>query len=294
MNVSFSVVRGAETWFYPPAFTGVGFDRPIQLREPGEIFPHPTAVRPHPIVRRKCRLRRVSQGRTIHSPYIGRGIALTLIVGLLAWTGFRALGSRPPETPKMPFPAPAVDAPLASAKSLQTAVLAGGCFWGVQAVFEHLKGVSSVTSGYSGGYVKSPSYESVSMGVTGHAESVSITYDPSQISFGQLLMVFFSVAHDPTQWNRQGPDTGSQYRSLIFYTSADQKRIAQSYIAQLDAAKVYSRPIVTKAEPFQAFYPAENDHQDFLQHNPNNPYIVYNDLPKLQNLKKDFPGLYRP
>ncbi len=230
----------------------------------------------------------------MQSTYIGRGIALVVIVGLVAWTAFRALGSRPPETPKIPFPVAAIDAPLATAKSPQTAVLAGGCFWGVQAVFEHLKGVSSVTSGYSGGYVKSPSYESVSMGVTGHAETVSIIYDPSQLTYGQLLRVFFSVAHDPTQWNRQGPDTGSQYRSAIFYTSAEQKRITQAYIAQLDAAKVYSRPIVTKVEPFQAFYPAESYHQDFLKNNPDNPYIVYNDLPKLENLKKDFPNIYQP
>lgn len=230
----------------------------------------------------------------MQSPYIGRGIALVLIIGLLAWTAFRAMGSRPPESPKSPFPPPTMDVPLATAKSPQTAVLAGGCFWGVQAVFEHLKGVSSVTSGYSGGYVKSPSYESVSMGVTGHAESVSITYDASQISYGQILMVFFSIAHDPTQSNRQGPDTGSQYRSLILYASEEQKRIAQAYVAQLDAAKIYSRKIVTKIEPFQAFYPAESYHQDYLKHNPDNPYIVYNDLPKLENLKKDFPGLYRP
>jgi peptide-methionine (S)-S-oxide reductase len=132
------------------------------------------------------------------------------------------------------------------------------------------------------------------MGVTGHAETVSITYDPSQLTYGQLLMVFFSVAHDPTQWNRQGPDTGSQYRSAIFYTSAEQKDIAEDYTAQLDAAKVYSRPIVTKVEPFQAFYPAESYHQDFLKNNPGNPYIAYNDLPKLENLKKDFPSLYQP
>jgi peptide-methionine (S)-S-oxide reductase len=230
----------------------------------------------------------------MQSPYIGRGIALVVIVGLVCWTAFRALGSRPLETPKLPVPVPAIDAPLAAAKSQQTAVLAGGCFWGVQAVFEHLKGVSSVTSGYSGGYVKSPSYGSVSMGVTGHAETVSIIYDPSQLTYGQLLRVFFSVAHDPTQRNRQGPDTGSQYRSAIFYTSPDQKRIAQAYIAQLDAAKIYSRPIVTKVEPFQAFYPAESYHQDFLKNNPDNPYIVYNDLPKLENLKKDFPDIYQP
>jgi peptide-methionine (S)-S-oxide reductase len=217
----------------------------------------------------------------MQSPYIGRGIAFVVIVGLVAWTASRALGARPPETPRVPFPAPAIDVPLAAAKSRQTAVLAGGCFWGVQAVFQHLKGVSSVTSGYSGGHVKSPSYESVSMGVTGHAETVSIIYDPSQITYGQLLMVFFSVAHDPTQWNRQGPDTGSQYRSAIFYTNEDQKRIAQAYIAQLDAAKVYSRKIVTKVEPFQAFYAAENYHQDYLKN-------------KLENLKKDFPNLCRP
>jgi peptide-methionine (S)-S-oxide reductase len=230
----------------------------------------------------------------MRSPYVGRGIASVVIVALVAWTAFRALGARPPEPPKTPFPAPAVDVSLATAKSQQTAVFAGGCFWGVQAVFEHLKGVSSVTSGYSGGYVKSPSYESVSMGVTGHAESVSVVYDPSQLTYGQLLMVFFSVAHDPTQWNRQGPDTGSQYRSAIFYSNEDQKRIAEAYIAQLDRAKVYSRKIVTKVEPFQAFYAAEGYHQDYLKNNPDNPYIVYNDLPKLENLKKDFPNLYHP
>jgi peptide-methionine (S)-S-oxide reductase len=227
------------------------------------------------------------------SPYVGRALSLILIFGLIAWTAVRALSARPPEVPKVPFPAPAMDAPLAAGKSPQTAVLAGGCFWGIQAVFEHVKGVSSVTSGYAGGHIKSPSYESVSTGVTGHAETVSINYDASQVTYGQLLMVYFSVAHDPTQWNRQGPDTGSQYRSLIFYTNEEQKRIAQAYIAQLGAAKVYSRSIVTKVEPFQAFYPAEDYHQDYLVHNLNNPYIVYNDLPKLENLKKVFPTLYR-
>ncbi len=228
------------------------------------------------------------------SPYIGRGFALVLIAGLVAWTAVRALGFRPPEAPKLPFPAPAIDAPLAATKTQQTTVLAGGCFWGIQAVFEHVKGVTSATSGYAGGYVKSPSYESVSTGVTGHAETVSITYDSSQVTYGQLLMVYFSVAHDPTHWNRHGPDTGSQYRSVIFFASEEQKRIAQAYIAQLEAAKVYSRPIVTKVEPFQAFYPAEGYHQDYLQHNLSNPYIVYNDLPKLENLKRIFPALYRP
>jgi peptide-methionine (S)-S-oxide reductase len=228
------------------------------------------------------------------SSYIGRGIAFVLIAGLVAWTAVRALESRPPEAPKMPFPAPAIDAPLAVAKNQQTAVLAGGCFWGIQGVFEHVKGVSAVTSGYAGGHVKSPSYESVSLGVTGHAETVSISFDPSQVTYGQLLMIYFSVAHDPTQWNRQGPDTGSQYRSVIFFTNEEQKRIAEAYIAQLDGAKVYSRPLVTKVEPFQAFYPAEDYHQDYLKNNPSNPYIVYNDLPKLENLKRVFPALYRP
>jgi peptide-methionine (S)-S-oxide reductase len=228
------------------------------------------------------------------SPRIGRGIALVLIAGLVAWTAVRAWGLRPPEAPRMPFPAPALDAPLAAAKSPPIAVLAGGCFWGIQAVFEHVKGVSSVVSGYAGGHVKSPSYESVSLGLTGHAESVSITYDPSQVTYGQLLMVYFSVAHDPTQLNRQGPDTGSQYRSVIFFTNEEQKRIAQAYIAQLDAAKVYSRPLVTKVEPYGAFYPAEDYHQDYLKNNLHNPYIVYNDLPKLENLKKVFSALYRP
>jgi peptide-methionine (S)-S-oxide reductase len=229
----------------------------------------------------------------VRSPFIGRGLAYAAILAIVTWTAVRALGARPPETPKSPFPAPSVDAPLASAKSQETAVLAAGCFWGVQAVFEHLRGVTSVTSGYSGGFVKSPSYESVSLGVTGHAESVSIVFDPSRITYGHILMVFFSIAHDPTQWNRQGPDTGSQYRSVVFYTSDEQKRVAEAYIAQLDAAKVYSRPIVTHVEAFQAFYPAEDYHQDFLARNPTNPYIVYNDLPKLENLKKDFPDLYK-
>src|SRR5437660_1625550 len=180
------------------------------------------------------------------SPRIGRGIALGIIAALAMWTGIRALGARAPETPKGPVPKPAVDAPLAEKKGEQKVVVAGGCFWGVQAVFEHVKGVKSVVSGYEGGFVDSPSYESVSLGATGHAESVEIKYDPSKITFGQLLMVFFSVAHDPTQWNRQGPDTGSQYRSAIFYSNDEQKGIAEAYIAQLDAAKVYSRPIVTK------------------------------------------------
>src|SRR4029077_719307 len=170
-------------------------------------------------------LRRV----TVRSPHIGRGFAFVIIAGVLAWTAVRSIGARPAAIPRMPFPKPAVDEPLAMAKSQETAVLAAGCFWGVQAVFEHLRGVTSATAGYSGGRIKSPGYEVVSSGLTGHAESVSITFDPSQITFGQILMVFFSVAHDPTQLNRQGPDAGSQYRSVIFYSNDEQKRIAEAY-----------------------------------------------------------------
>lgn len=189
-------------------------------------------------------------------------------------------------------PNPAVDAPLASAKSEQTAVIAGGCFWGIQAVFQHVKGVISATSGYAGGAANTAEYELVSNGDTGHAESVKITFDPSQITYGQLLRVFFSVAHDPTELNRQGPDTGSQYRSSIFYSNAEQKRIAEAYIAQLDTAKVFPRPIVTQVVPLKAFYPAEAYHQNYAALHPNNPYIVYNDAPKVAHLQQQFPELY--
>jgi peptide-methionine (S)-S-oxide reductase len=228
------------------------------------------------------------------TPRIGRGIAIVIIALVVGWIAIRSLGARPPATPNATMPKPAVDAPLASAKSQQTAVFAGGCFWGVQGVFEHVKGVTSATSGYSGGFVKSPSYETVSMGVTGHAESVSVVYDPSKISYGQLLMVYFSVAHDPTQLDRQGPDSGSQYRSSIFYTSEEQRHIAEAYVAQLSAAKIYGRPIVTKIVPFAAFYPAEDYHQDYLKRHPDDPYIAFNDLPKISQLKQQFPDLYRP
>jgi len=226
--------------------------------------------------------------------HIGRGIAIAIIALVVGWTAFRSFGARPPATPNAAMPKPAIDAPLASAKAQQTAVFAGGCFWGVQGVFEHVKGVSSATAGYSGGFVKSPSYETVSMGVTGHAESVSVVYDPSQVSYGQLLMVYFSVVHDPTQLDRQGPDSGTQYRSSIFYTSEEQKQIADAYVAQLTAAKVYGRPIVTKIVPFAAFYPAEDYHQDYLKRHPDDPYIAFNDLPKIADLKQQFPDLYRP
>ena len=229
----------------------------------------------------------------MRSPMVGRTISLVLIISFMAWTAVRSIGARPPAIPSSPFPKPTVDEPLASVKGKETVVLAGGCFWGVQAVFEHLNGVNSATSGYSGGRIKSPSYEIVSSGLTGHAESVNVTFDPSQITFGQILMVFFSVAHDPTQLNRQGPDTGSQYRSAIFYSNDEQKRIAEAYVAQLDAAQVYSRKIVTQIAPFEAFYRAEEYHQEYLANHPNEPYIVYNDLPKLDRLKQQFPELYR-
>jgi len=228
-------------------------------------------------------------------PYLGKLLAIALVVEFFAWTAIRAVSARPAETPNASlFPKPTTDAPLANSSKSESAVFAGGCFWGVQAVFEHVKGVKSVTSGYSGGRTKSPSYEVVSMGVTGHAESVQVTYDPSKITYGQLLMVYFSVAHDPTQLNRQGPDTGSQYRSAVFYSNDEQKHIADDYIAQLNSAAVYSRPIVTKVVPFEAFYPAEDYHQDYLKKNPGNPYIVFNDLPKLKRLQKEFPTFYRP
>jgi peptide-methionine (S)-S-oxide reductase len=184
------------------------------------------------------------------------------------------------------------DLPLAKAGGTATATFAGGCFWGVEAVFENVKGVSSAVSGYAGGTTKAPTYEQVSSGLTGHAESVSVTYDPSQVTYGQLLKVFFAVAHDPTQLNRQGPDTGTQYRSAIFYSNPEQQRVAQHYIAQLREAKVFRQPIVTEVSPLKAFYPAEAYHQDYLVHHPNQPYIVINDLPKLAALKQELPVLY--
>src|SRR5438105_5130163 len=190
------------------------------------------------------------------------------------------------------LPNPVVDDALAPAKGEVTTVFAGGCFWGIQAVFEHVKGVKSAISGYAGGRVASPSYEEVSSGTTGHAESVRVTYDPSQITYGQLLRVFFSVAHDPTELNRQGPDEGTQYRSVIFYGNEEQQKIAQAYIAQLDKAKVYPHPIVTQVVPLKAFYPAEGYHQDYFEHHPESGYIRYNDAPKVANLQQEFPDLY--
>jgi peptide-methionine (S)-S-oxide reductase len=190
------------------------------------------------------------------------------------------------------LPAPALDNPR-SAGPTQTAVLAGGCFWGVQGVYQYTKGVKQVLSGYSGGDKSTAEYEKVGSGRTGHAESVQIVFDPREISYGEILRIYFSVAHDPTQLDRQGPDVGTQYRSEIFYGDAQQKRVAEAYIAQLEKARVFRKPIVTRVEPLKGFYRAEAYHQDFLLLNPGYPYIVINDLPKIANLKRLFPEQYR-
>jgi len=190
------------------------------------------------------------------------------------------------------LPDPVVDAAKTTDKRTATAVFAGGCFWGVEAVFKHVKGVTSAVSGYAGGSAKTAHYETVGTGLTGHAESVEVTYDPSQISYGQLLRVFLSVAHDPTQLNRQGPDVGTQYRSAIFYADPDQKRIAQAYIDQLSNAKLFAQPIVTQLTPLNGFYRAEDYHQDYLARHPDSMYIVINDLPKLNHLRQEFPQFY--
>jgi peptide-methionine (S)-S-oxide reductase len=186
---------------------------------------------------------------------------------------------------------PAVDNPKA-AGPMQTAVLAGGCFWGVQGVFEHVRGVRKVIAGYAGGERSTADYRRVGTGTTGHAESVKIIFDPAKISYGQILQIAFSVVHDPTQLNRQGPDVGPQYRSVIFYADDDQKRIAQAYIAQLDQDHVFARSIATQVDPLKGFYEAEGYHQDYLIHNPTNPYIATYDVPKIENLKRTFPELY--
>lgn len=219
------------------------------------------------------------------------GFLILAGVGVLAWATARPNEGR--ANAKAVFPKPALDAPLASEKSQETAVVSGGCFWGIQGVFQHVKGVISATSGYSGGAADTANYEDVSTGSTGHAESVKIFFDASKISYGQILMVFFSVGHNPTELDYQGPDYGTQYRSSIFYSSEQQKKIAENYIAQLGAAKIYSQPIVTKVVPLQAFFPAENYHQNYLKLHPYEPYIVINDLPKISSLKNEFPELYR-
>ena len=195
--------------------------------------------------------------------------------------------------PAVSLPPPTTNAAPAQNAGLQTAVVAGGCFWGVQAVYQHTKGVTQAVSGYAGGQKDTAHYETVGTGRTGHAESVSVTFDPKQISYGKILQIYFSVAHNPTELNRQGPDAGTQYRSEIFYANEDQKRIASAYIAELDKAHVFKEPIVTKLEPMSGFYPAEDYHQDYAVLHPNSPYIAFNDLPKVDNLKRLFPDIYR-
>ena len=223
-----------------------------------------------------------------------RGIVNTL--GLLAAAGLLGwglLGNSAAQEKAVVLPAPALDVPAGGAAATETAVFAGGCFWGVQAVFQHTRGVLNAVSGYSGGARETASYSAVGSGRTGHAEAVQVSYDPKQISYGKLLQIYFSVAHDPTQLNRQGPDTGTQYRSAIFYSTDSQKRVAQAYIAQLDAAKAWPRKIVTEVAPLTVFYPAEAYHQDYATRHPDSPYIRRFDLPKVANLRAVMPAVYR-
>jgi peptide-methionine (S)-S-oxide reductase len=224
---------------------------------------------------------------------LGRALLPTALIAGFVGLGFSPLNAKSPN-PISSFPKPAVDEAISSSKGRQeTAVLSGGCFWGVQAVYQHMRGVISASSGYAGGSAENAHYELVGNGNTGHAESVKIVYDPAQITYGQILMIYFSVAHNPTELNKQGPDWGTQYRSSIFYANEEQRKIASAYIAQLDAAKVYSQKIVTQVVPLNGFYVAETYHQDYAKHHPDNPYIAINDLPKVANLKKQFPELYR-
>ncbi|RUL78352.1 peptide-methionine (S)-S-oxide reductase MsrA [Dyella choica] len=213
-----------------------------------------------------------------------RFAALPTLLGLAACTATASTG---------PFPDPAQDEPKAVAHGTETAVLAGGCFWGMQSVFEHVRGVRRVSAGYSGGNADTAQYDAVSEGNTGHAESVRIAFDPAVISYGQLLKIYFAVAHDPTTLNRQGPDAGTQYRSEIFYANAAQQKVAESYIAQLNAAKVFDDSIVTLVQPLGGFYPAEDYHQDYARKHPDNAYILINDAPKVAHLKQAYPGMYQ-
>jgi peptide-methionine (S)-S-oxide reductase len=223
---------------------------------------------------------------------LGRARTAVFLTTLLALGGLMLRSFPAAAESAHALPAPAIDVPPGAATSA-VAVLAGGCFWGVQGVFQHVTGVTSAVSGYAGGDRKTAEYEMVSTGRTGHAESVQVTFDPRRISYGQLLQIFFSVVHDPTELNRQGPDTGTQYRSAIFPADAGQADVARTYIAQLDQAHVFKKSIVTKIEPNGTFYPAENYHQDFLTRNPTYPYIAVNDLPKVDDLKRLFPDRYR-
>lgn len=216
------------------------------------------------------------------------GVAAVALMALLAAFPFGASAKKASE-----IPAPAIDASLAAKPGEESVVFAGGCFWGVQAVFQHVKGVISATSGYSGGEAKTAQYETVSSGATGHAESVKVVFDPSQVTYGQLLHVFFSVAHDPTELNRQGPDDGTQYRSVVFYTTPDQLRITKAYIEQLGSAHAFKHAIVTQVVPLQGFYPAEGYHQNYATLHPNSMYILSNDAPKVENLKRYFAQVFR-
>ncbi|MFP3566784.1 peptide-methionine (S)-S-oxide reductase MsrA [Paraburkholderia sp. SIMBA_030] len=232
--------------------------------------------------------------RIVGKPARSRAAAITLSLGLCAAA---LLGTQrvafSSETAVVIAP-PALDEPISAATAHEeTAVFAGGCFWGVQGVFQHVRGVTKAVSGYSGGQRDTAQYETVSGGETGHAESVQVTFDPTKVTYGQLLQVYFSVIQDPTELNRQGPDSGTQYRSAVFPLNDMQRRVAQSYIAQLDKAHVFPAPIVTKTEPFKGFYPAESYHQNYLTVHPNSAYIAINDMPKIANLKRLFPALYR-
>jgi peptide-methionine (S)-S-oxide reductase len=230
-----------------------------------------------------------SMAKSLNSPARYKAASLTIIaVSFLAC----AAAARAAESAVM-IPSPA-EGPVAESKDLQKVVVAGGCFWGVQAVFQHVKGVTSAVSGYAGGAPEQANYSAVSTGSTGHAESVEVVFDPKVVSYAQILQVFFSVAHDPTQLDHQGSDVGSQYRSEIFTQDEAQAALAKSYIAQLDKASVFRQKIVTKIEPLKTFSAAEAYHQDYLVHHPDQLYIVYNDLPKIENLKRLFPDLYRP
>lgn len=224
---------------------------------------------------------------TFRSPLIIGALLAGSIASVLHFPGTSSAPGR-----DMTIPAPVLDTRLAVASSEETAVFAGGCFWGIEAVFEHVKGVKSAESGYAGGKTANPSYDDVTSGETGHAEAVRVVYDPSQVSYAKLLQIFFSVAHDPTQLNRQGPDVGTQYRSVLFYASDEQKRLAEGYIAQLTKAKTFPRAIVTDVQPLREFYSAERYHQDYMARNPNAPYIVYHDRPKVAQLERNFPELF--
>ena len=227
---------------------------------------------------------------TVAAPRAARIFVTTVGFACLAAIGLH-FGRAGAAEPAVAIPPPAQDEPAAG-RHTETAVFAGGCFWGVQGVFQHVKGVANAVSGYSGGKKETAHYEEVGTGVTGHAESVEVTFDPTQVSYGTLLQVYFSVAHNPTQLNFQGPDHGPQYRSALFPLDDAQRKVATAYIAQLDAAKVFPKPVVTKVEAYKGFFPAEGYHQNFLTLNPDYPYIVYNDLPKVADLKKMFPARY--